>query len=86
MFSVLEMDHLLKNLFKVFEALFLDWSIVALAKKIDSDLPEDIAADWRSVLSCADKAVRDSSMEMSSLYAIGILKRGISGSPLYLRA
>lgn len=73
MFSALEMDHLLKSMFKVFKVFsFLEWAIGALAKKIrDSDLPQDIAIDWRSVLSCADKAIRDGSFEISAPLCYG---------------
>ncbi|XP_068214541.1 uncharacterized protein [Palaemon carinicauda] len=56
---------------------FLDWTIGALAMKIEdcSTLQEDLALDWLGVLSCADKSIRDGCDELSSLFAFGTLKK-----------
>ncbi|XP_066981529.1 uncharacterized protein [Macrobrachium rosenbergii] len=77
-FSSTELDHLVKEMFKVFEVLsFLDWVVGALAKKIEDhkDLASDITSNWIGVLSCADKAVRDGSLELSALITFGVLKK-----------
>lgn len=47
MFLAAELDHIIQNMFKVFEVLsFLDWTMGALAKKIEGceDMAEDLSA------------------------------------------
>lgn len=76
-FSVQEMDHLLKSIFKAFEVLsFLDWCLGAVAKKLQ-EFPSlrAEATDLENFLSCADRAVRDGSHEVAALYAMGVLEK-----------
>lgn len=78
MFLSVELDHFVKDLFKVFEVFsFLDWTVGALAKKIKdfSDLAGDIASDCLGVLSCADKAIADGPLELAALFSLGLLKK-----------
>ena len=77
-FSDVKNDHLTKNCFRVLEVIsFLDWVAGALYKKIslDSNLPEDVAQDWLGKLSCADKTVRDGTLESGTLVTFGLLKK-----------
>lgn len=82
MFSSSELDHLLKNIFKVFEIYsFLDWVIGALARRIEDcpDRTEDFAFDWLGVLSCSDRPISDSSLELASLFSMGMFtSKGVS--------
>lgn len=58
MFLAAELDHIIQNMFKVFEVLsFLDWTMGAPAKKTKGceDMAEDLSADWLGVLSCQIK-------------------------------
>lgn len=69
-----ELDHLVKDLFKVFEIFsFLDWKVGALTKKIEDCAapPDNFTADWLGVLSCVDEAFRDGSQELAALFTLG---------------
>lgn len=73
--TLTEMDHLLKGLFKTIEVFnFLDWCLGALDLKSRSQDSISLS-DLLSVLSCMDKAVRDGSDELASHFATGVLKK-----------
>ncbi|XP_068205053.1 proline-rich protein 36-like [Palaemon carinicauda] len=67
-----DLDHLLKGLFRAFEMFnFLDWCLGALSKKT-SPADKDSAM---LIMSCMDKAIRDGSGELASLFVSGVLKK-----------
>lgn len=78
MFTSSELDCFVKDVFKVFEVFsFLDRTIRVLAKKIEdcSTLQEDFAAVWLGLLSCTDKAIRDGSQELATLFSMRVLRK-----------
>ncbi|XP_064120156.1 uncharacterized protein LOC135224760 [Macrobrachium nipponense] len=75
MWSMQEFDHLLKGVFRVFKVLnFLDWSLSALAKKVEEKDSPDIP-NLLSVMSCMDKALRDGTNEVAAIFTAGIVKK-----------
>lgn len=55
LFMTSELEHLTKDIFRVFEILsFLDWTVGALAKKIEdyASLQDNFTTDWLSALMC----------------------------------
>ena len=78
LFSNSDIGHAVKSSFRGLELFsYLDWIVGCLGKKISTSesLSDDEANDLLGLLSCADKAVKDGTFEMSSLSSFNVLKK-----------